>query len=97
MIENQNPLPDYIVSNESGTESDDDDDRNRQFYNGVAKRYASFIHIQQIDDDDDSSEDDGVLHEINDGSPTPFSETIKAIQERIAKTKKIGFVDESLI
>ncbi|KEH33324.1 hypothetical protein MtrunA17_Chr3g0092211 [Medicago truncatula] len=100
MIENQNPLLGYIVSNESGTESDDDDDdddRNKQFYDGVAKRYASFIPIQQIDDDYDSSEDDGVLREIDDGSPTPFSETIKAIQERIAKTKKMGFVDESLI
>ena len=106
---NENPMPSYIVSNESETETesddddddvddDDDDDGNIQFYNGGANRYASFIHsIQQIDDDDDSSEDDGVLHEIDDGSPTPFSKTIKAIKERISKTKKMGFVDESLV
>jgi len=93
MIENQNPLPVYIISSESETESDDDDDdRNRQFYRGVAKRYASLIHTVP-----DHEDDDDVVHEIYDGSPTPFSETIKAIQERIFKTKKTGFVDESLI
>ena len=86
MIGNQNPLSFYIISD------DDDDDRNRQFYKGLAKRYASLIHTVPKNEDDDDA-----VHEIYDGSPTPFSETIKAIQERIFKTKKTGFVDESLI
>lgn len=44
-----------------------------------------------------NEENDDMEHETDDGSPTPFSKAIKAIQERIAKSMKKGLVDESLI
>lgn len=78
--------------------------RYRKYNKDAAKRYASQIHTvsenedhhhvaHEIDDDDD------VEHQldVDDGSPTLFSEAIKAIQERIAKSKKKGVVKESFI
>jgi len=58
----------------------------------IAKEYAARHHTVSVNEDDDDME-----HEIDDGSPTPFYEAIKAIQERIAKSMKKGLVDESLI
>lgn len=77
--------------------------RYRKYNKDAAKRYASQIHTVSENEDDHHAAaheiDDNLEHEVDadDGSPTPFSEAIKAIQERIAKSKKKGVVKESFI
>lgn len=99
-------INDYIITNETETnDSDGADDeiqtnvsirrnRYRKYNKDAAKRYASQIHTVSENEDDHHVE-----HEVDvdDASPTPFSEAIKAIQERIAKSKKKGVVKESFI
>ncbi|CAJ2649953.1 unnamed protein product [Trifolium pratense] len=68
--------------------------RERQYIKETAKRYAA--HIHRVPENKDG--DHNVAIVIDDGSPsTPFSEAIKAIQERVEKNRKKGTVDESLI
>jgi len=106
--ENQIPLAfdinAYNINIESETDDSDNDDfedwRNESFIRSqyklfnkdTAKRFASRIHSVS----ENKEKDDDVEHEIDDGSPTPFSKAIKAIQERVTKSNKRGFVDESL-
>lgn len=108
--ENQIPLAfdinAYNINSETETDDSDNDDdfeicRNESFIRSqyklfnkdTAKRFASRIHSVS----ENKEKDDDVEHEIDDDdSPTPFSKAVKAIQERITKSNKRGFVDESL-
>ena len=104
-------IDDYIINDETETNDSDDEiqtnlsirrNRHRKYNKDAAKRYASQIHTVSENEDDHHVAheiDDDVEHEVDvdDGSPTPFSEAIKAIQERIAKSKKKGVVKESFI
>ncbi|KAL5065801.1 hypothetical protein RYX36_027538 [Vicia faba] len=61
-----------------------------------ARRYAARIHdavsnaADKLDDDDV----EGEVDEVDDDSPTPFSEAIKAIQDRAERNHKRGIVEE---
>ncbi|GAU33186.1 hypothetical protein TSUD_206450 [Trifolium subterraneum] len=70
----------------------DNDRQQRQYIKETAKRYASHIHSVP----ENKVGDHNVANVIDDDSSTPFSEAIKAIQERVEKNKKKGIVDESL-
>ncbi|KAI5415275.1 uncharacterized protein LOC127135873 [Lathyrus oleraceus] len=72
-------------------------------HKNIARRYAARIHnasenknndVVIVSSADDKINDADVEDEVDDDSPTPFSEAIKAIQERAERNQKRGIVEE---